>query len=261
MRHTFEGPHSGDVTVVDELGTSTGPVLVYLHSEWGAFEEPPLPGELLDGNRVLVVHLPGWGVSTSVRPAAGLPDLALVVWWALDRLDVGEIRLVGHGIGATLAAEMAAAQPGRVGSLALLAPWGMFDEADPGADMFALLPRDLNPLIYADPDGPVATAQQPRPADAHETGLAVIRRVQMLGTASNYLFPIPDTGIAERLYRLAEVPVLLVWGARDGVVPPSLAALWTGYLPHARSEVVQDAAHMVPYESADARKLILEFLA
>ncbi|MEO3862338.1 alpha/beta fold hydrolase [Acrocarpospora sp. B8E8] len=260
MRHTFEGPHQGDVTVVDEHGTPGGPVVVYLHSEWGALEEPPLSGELLDGARVLVAHLPGWGVSTSVRAASSLPDLALTLWWALDRLEVGAVRLAGHGLGATLAAEMAVAQPARVDALALMAPWGMFDEADPGADMFALLPRDLNPLIYADPEGPVAAAQQPRPADAHETGLAVIRRVQVLGAASNYLFPIPDTGIAERLYRLAGVPVLLVWGARDGVVPPSLAGLWSDHLPHARSEVVADAAHMVPYESADARKLVGEFL-
>ncbi|MFF5111946.1 alpha/beta fold hydrolase [Streptosporangium sp. NPDC000509] len=259
IRHDFEGPHQGDLTIVDEHGTADGPVLVYLHSEWGAFEEPPLSGELLESSRVLVVHLPGWGVSTSVRPASSLADMALAVWWALDRLETGVARLVGHGIGATLAVEMAAAQPGRVESLALMTPWGMFDEADPGADMFALLPRDLAPLIYADPNGPVAAAHLPKPADAHETGLAVIRRVQVLGAASNYLFPIPDTGIAERLYRLAHVPVLLLWGAQDGVVPSSLAARWTEHLPHARSVVVQDAAHMLPYESADARKLVLEF--
>lgn len=144
---------------------------------------------------------------------------------------------------------MGVQQPSRTTALVLATPFGIFDDEHPGVDMFGLMARDVQRHLYADPTGPVALAHNPPSADAYEQGLAAIRRVQTLGAASNYLFPVPDTGIAARLYRVAGVPTVLLWGGRDGVVPADSARGWTRLLPEATSEVVPEAAHMLPYES------------
>lgn len=248
----MDGPQAGARIVVDELGAADGPVVVWLHSEWGLYDDPPLDGSVLTEARVLVVHQPGWGRSTGEEHLGTLQDVATAYWWLLDRLGVVEpVVIAGHGIGATVAAEMAVQQPGRVTSMILAAPFGLWDDQIGGADLFALLPKDIAPHLYADPTGPLAEEQFPTTRTAHERGLAGIRRAQTLGPASRYLYPLPDTGLASRLYRLVDSDVVLLWGARDGVTPVGLAALWQQHVPDAELIFVENAAHMVAYETDD----------
>jgi pimeloyl-ACP methyl ester carboxylesterase len=80
--------------------------------------------------------------------------------------------------------------------------------------------------------------------------LAAIRRAEVLGEAGRYLFPLPDTGIENRLYRLAATDVRLLWGEHDGVVPTGISERWTATLPSAKSSVVAGSAHMLVYETS-----------
>jgi pimeloyl-ACP methyl ester carboxylesterase len=247
-RLTVKGPAGSEFIVDDDENGAD--VVVWLHSELGPFSDPPVPATTLERSRFLTPHLPGWGVSS--RGDAGfdsLPDLALVLWYVLDELSVGTVTLAGHGIGATLALEMGIQQPQRAQAIVAAAPFGIVDESNPGVDMFALLPPDLFPHLYVEPRGEIAAGHYPTPSDPHEKGLAAIRRVEVLGEAGRYLFPLPDNGIEDRLYRIATSQVHLLWGEQDGVVPATIASRWTSALPSARSTVVPNAAHMLPYES------------
>jgi pimeloyl-ACP methyl ester carboxylesterase len=194
------------------------------------------------------VHLPGFGVSPGGDRFDGIGDLASVVWWALEQLGLDRPVLAGHGLGATLAAEMAIQQPTAVAHLALATPFGLFDVDDTGVDVFALIPKDLQPHLYADPASELVLRHFPPAADAYERGLSAIRRVEVLGSTSRYLFPIPDTNVAARAYRLSAVPTTIWFGAADGVVPPSLAFGWSAAVPHADVRTVDGVAHMLPYE-------------
>ena len=40
-----------------------------------------------------------------------------------------------------------------------------------------------------------------------------------LGMAGKILFPIPDRGLAQRLYRIT-AKTLIVWGREDALIPP-----------------------------------------
>jgi pimeloyl-ACP methyl ester carboxylesterase len=53
----------------------------------------------------------------------------------------------------------------------------------------------------------------------------------------------------DRLYLAADVPVMLVWGDRDPIVPVAHAALAAEALPHARLSIVPKSGHM-PHRSA-----------
>jgi pimeloyl-ACP methyl ester carboxylesterase len=83
---------------------------------------------------VLAWEAPGYGASTPVGPTEPLPrDYAARVWAWLDALGVTHpITLVGHSLGALMAASATAAQPARVSRLVLLAPaqgYGLADAA------------------------------------------------------------------------------------------------------------------------------------
>lgn len=257
-RREFEGPH-GAKLVVEQRGDAGEPTLVWLHGEWGVLPgDAVFEGDVAEGWRLIAPHHPGWGVSTGEAAFPTLQELALAYWWMLDTLgDVTSPVLAGHGLGAALAAEMAAQQPHRVSALLLVAPAGIWDDAIGGADIFSLLPKDVAPMLYADPQGEAAQAHFPPAKDAHDKAMAGVRRVQALAPASRYIFPLPETGIARRLYRLnapREVPVTVLWGARDGVVPAGLAEHWRAALPQLRVEVLEDVAHMVPVEAPSRLK-------
>jgi pimeloyl-ACP methyl ester carboxylesterase len=247
-RHEIDGPFEGMTFVLDQHGDGSAADVVWLHGEWGALDGVPWDERTTERARVHEVHLPGWGVSTGVERFDSLQQLATAVWWALDRCELDRVLLAGHGIGAALAFELAAQQPQRVLGVVAAAPFGIVLEEEPGADLFGLLARDVLPHLYTDPAGELVARHFPPPADAHEKGLASIRRVEVLGAASRFLFPLPDTDVASRLYRLADVPVELLWGADDGLVPAAVAAEWERHLPRARSTVVDGVAHMLPYE-------------
>jgi pimeloyl-ACP methyl ester carboxylesterase len=236
---------------------------VWLHSEWGSYDDPPLTEAVLSRARVATIQHPGWSVSDGIERFHSLPDLATAYWWALDQIDlVGPVVLAGHGIGATIAAEMIAQQPQRVRTAVFVTPFGLFRDDFPGVDIFALVARDVLPHLYAEPEGPIAMSHWPAPADGHERGLQAIRRVQVLGAAGRFLFPIPDTGVKHRLYRLRDTSIHLVFGGRDGIVPPELSKSWLELLPQAECTVIKDGSHMLPYEHADEiSKIVTDALA
>jgi pimeloyl-ACP methyl ester carboxylesterase len=250
-RRVVEGPFAGVKIVIDVTGSGDVP-LIWLHSEWGTYGDPPLSERVLASAKVITINHPGWGVSEGIETILSLTDLATAYWWALDQLDfVTPVVIAGHGIGATIAAEMIAQQPQRTMGAVFVTPFGFFREDFPGVDIFALLPKDVMVHMYADPDGAVASAHWPPAADGYERGMQAIRRVSVLGAASRFLFPIPDTGVKRRLYRLRSTPIRLMFGAQDGVVPPELSDLWLAALPDAECTIVQGAGHMLPYEVPD----------
>ena len=95
---------------------------------------------------VLAWEAPGYGASTPVRPWAPVArDYAAHLWCWLDALCVRRpITLVGHSLGALMAARAALAQPSRVARLVLLAPAQGYGQADA-----SLRQQKLNDRLHA----------------------------------------------------------------------------------------------------------------
>lgn len=251
QRHEIDGPMPGLRFVIDETGSPSGRTVVWLHGALGALSGGPSADDLGDDVRLITLHHLGFGLSTGIEHFDTISDLAVAYWWALDQLHLDSAVVVGHCFGGAVAAEMAAQQPQRVAGLVLLAPYGMFDERDPGLDLYGTTAKDLLPALYTDPTGDVAASHNPPPSDARQRGEQNIERVQFLAASGRFLFPIPDTGIARRTYRLAAMPVELVWGETDRLVTRPVLDKWQAALPHARALVVP-GGHMFPYESPSA---------
>ncbi|GAC1529336.1 MAG: alpha/beta hydrolase [Acidimicrobiales bacterium] len=231
-------------------GPPDGPPVVFFHGAAGLLGDDRFFDGLGDaGFRVLVPEMPGYGSSTGETFLEDMLDFTLHGWDIVDALGVDRPVLIGHGMGGMMTAEMAAVAPQRVASLVLVAPNGLWDDHNPVPDLFALLPFQFAPLLFADES--VGAALLSGGAVDFEDMEALteffVGNSRRLGTAGKILFPIPNRRLSKRLYRVT-AQTLLVWGDRDRYLVPTYAALWQEALPSAQLQVIEGAAHMVPYD-------------
>ncbi len=244
-----------DVTIFEE---GSGPPLLFLHGtsglQWGEALET-LAGE----HRLIAPRHPGYG-DESQQALDSIHDLVYAYLDLLDALELRDVPVVGHGLGGMIAAELAATQPERFSRLVLLAPLGLFDAAEPTFDFFACTPQEMAAAFFKDPDSPAARAAGDRGlariaevGHESEEGQALIEvyieRTRTMATAAKYLWPIPNRGLQKRMHRIT-MPVQLIWGMHDRVVPPSYADRFERLLPDVRCAHV-DAGHELLLEAAE----------
>jgi pimeloyl-ACP methyl ester carboxylesterase len=225
------GPGAGPVLRLDTVmhvtapgANGSQPPLVCVHglsasSRWWARVVAPMAGS----GPVVLVDLP-----RSLKPsdAAG---------WLAARIEELEspVDLAGHSLGALLSVRVAALRPELVRRLVLISPPG-------------IRPR-RSPLAYA---WPLArTVLHTRPAflarltyDGLRAGPRNLARGGLHVASAN---------ITAELGAVA-APTLLVWGARDRVVPVEEAPAWLERLHEARLVVIPGAGHVPMVESPRA---------
>jgi pimeloyl-ACP methyl ester carboxylesterase len=104
--------------VVTRDGPAAAPCLVMLHQTPRSWDEFGAVVDLIDGYRVVVPDLPGYG--SSQAPADNtIESTATAVLEMMDVLDVPRAHMVGHHFGGLVAYHLAASAPERVLSLVL----------------------------------------------------------------------------------------------------------------------------------------------
>jgi len=76
-------------------------------------------------------------------------------------------------------------------------------------------------------------------------------RQRNLGSATKFLWPIPDRGLTRRLPYI-EAPTLVLHGAQDGLIPPAYGQRLASLIPNAAFQVIEGAAHMPMIEAPEA---------
>ena len=179
------------------------------------------------GRRVVLVDLPGFGALGGHRRL--LPIVGQAEWLA-DRLAVDPetaagIDLVGHSLGGSVCARVAAARPELVRRLVLVAPGGVPTERGPLADLGSLLQMGW----YAGPRFWPTLAR-----DARRTGL---RSLDAAGRDVR-------TDDATPLLACILAPTLLLWGDRDTLVPRGDIDRIAAGIAGARIEVFPGIGHV-----------------
>lgn len=234
-----------------------GPTIGFLAGLGGPARWTPFLECLSKSRRVVVPSLPGFPGGSGHE---GLDDVAAWVAATLDILEATSLfgaDLVGASVGGMLAAEVAALAPGSVKRLALIAPFGLFDEEAPVADVFSCLPKDVGSLLCAEPRFHDHHFSVPHGESEAEWALTMTRAAD---AAARLLWPVPDRGLSQRLHRI-RVPTLILWGADDQVIPPSYAARFADLIgPKARTVTLENAGHMVELDVAEeAARAMLDF--
>jgi len=229
-----------------------GRPLVSFHGAGGLLEAEPLLERLSERYRVYAPVWPGYGEEPGEDLIEDMLDFALHGWDVIEALGIETPHLLGHSMGGMIAAEMACLAPHSLGRLALISPAGVWLDDNPIPDLFAMLPFELAPLLFHDPEAGVKLLTGGvdfSNMDALQDFM--IRNSRRLGTAGKILFPIPNRRLSKRLYRQT-AKTLLIWGESDKFIPALYAERWQALLPDADLVTIAEAGHMIPYEQPDA---------
>lgn len=230
----------------------TGPDLVYLHGAGGVTAEDPFLQALAAKHHVYAPLIPGYGDSQEAPEIRDMLDFTLHTWDVVEALGLKDPILVGHSMGGMIAAEMAAVAPNDVSRLALICPAGLWDDDHPIADIFSLLPFEMPAVLFHDAVAGAAMLTAGRNVeDPNFLQTYLVNNARQLGMAGRILFPIPERGLVERLYRI-KAKTVIVWGDSDRLTPPFYAHGFKKGIAGSELVSIPEAGHMVIVEKTPA---------
>ena len=199
----------------------------------------PAPGDA-GSRRVVAMDLVGAGSSDHPEPSVAndyrIPWQAKRVVDLLDRLGLEQAVVVGHGLGGTVATHLAAAHPGRVQALALVAPYvvdpphAMLSSwlSLPAVGELAMLTLRRSAVEQFLARGRASGQVEPRELDVVWDRLG---REGATQAALSMLRALGDLRPTREALRQVQAPTLVLGGERDRVVPLSHlrdCAAWVG---------------------------------
>ena len=243
------------------LGEGDGTPVLLVHG-FGAdlnawmFNQPVLA----ERRRVIAVDLPGHGGSDKAVDGGKAETLADAVAGAADALDIGRAHLVGHSLGGAIAALLALRRPERVASLTLIASAGLGPEVNAAfLDGFLRAGRrreavEVLGLLVHDPALVSRTMVEDVLRYKRLDGVAAA-----LSSIAQACFPggRQSLDLAAEIATLA-VPVQLIWGREDRIIPVAHAEALAGRLP---VHILDQSGHLPHMEKApEVNRLISRFI-
>jgi pimeloyl-ACP methyl ester carboxylesterase len=236
---------------VQYLEGGKGQPLVFLHGAGGMTLEDPFLAKLAERFHVHAPFLPGYGESQECPELRDMLDITLHTFDVVEALGLKDPILVGHSMGGMIAAEMAAIAPHEVSRLALICPAGLWLDDHPIPDFFSTLPFEMPALLFHDAAAGAAMMTAGRDvADPNFLQTYLVTNARQLGMAGLILFPIPERGLAGRLYRV-RARTILVWGDSDKLIAPVYAQEFKRKIAGSQLVSIPEAGHMVIFEKAD----------
>lgn len=256
----------------------SGPALLLIHGIGDSSEGwEPLLSELATRFTVIAPDLLGHGRSAKPRADYSVAAYANGMRDLLDVLDIDTVTVVGHSLGGGVAAQFGYQYPERCERLVLVASGGVGPEVTPilrlaslpGADLVMIpmgLPTSRLALRLVGRALQLVGADLGRDADELERVISALPDAAARGAFSRTLRSVVDwrgqvVTMRDRAYLTDEVPVLLIWGGHDGIIPVRHAELAAAAMPSARLEVFDEAGHF-PHHSDPQRfvRCIVDFV-
>lgn len=236
-----------------------GDALGYIPGYAGLPRWTPFLDRLAERRRVIAPSLPGFPGATGHHDLDTHLDWVIAAHDVLAQSGVIGADLVATGFGAALVADVAAIWREAAKSLTLISPFGLFDENEPTADVWAVRPNTIQNIVVANPDRFQELTAQPNDVDRVEWQVSLARANE---AAARYLWPLGNTGLNKRLHRI-EVPTLLIWGEEDKVVPRSYAEKFQqGIKGQSKVETIPGAGHLAELDQPDrVAEAVLQFVS
>jgi pimeloyl-ACP methyl ester carboxylesterase len=241
------------------FAVSNDPVLL-LHGQPGAAADwEPLRGALGDDVRTVAIDRPGWDRRTGVTDLAGNAAAACA---ALDRAQFTRATVVGHSLGAAVAAWLACTQPERVGRLVLIAPAANTDSL--GTVDYLLAAPVVGWLASVGAMAGVGLVLGARPlrrwvAEAtalddrylRAAGRVLLTPAGWRAFVREQRFLVRDLPALERRLGGITAPTTIVAGTGDHVVPVAATRRLADQIPGAELVMVEHAGHLLHVQHAN----------
>ena len=237
----------------------TGPKLGFLAGFGGLPRWVPMLDELAKTRTVIVPSLPGFpGGDRGHSVLDSHLDWMIAVRETLEQAGLSGADLAASSVGASLALEVAALWPAMVKRLAVIAPFGLFDEKDPPTDPWAQRGDQVPGLMCNDPEIYKALKAVPDGANSIEWPIEQTRAAE---SAARIFWPLGNTRIEKRL-RLIHAPTLLLWGEHDKIMPRGYAAIFAnGISGKTATKIIAGAGHLAELDKpAEVSAAILAFM-
>jgi pimeloyl-ACP methyl ester carboxylesterase len=258
----------GATVNVVELGD--GPTLLFIHGLGGCWhnwlEQLPV---FAASHHVVAFDLPGFGDSPMPLERISISSYVGMTQELLEVLGVPSAVVVGNSMGGLIAAELSLSSPEQVERLALVSPAGLTLER--AQDPVPVL-RRLYPIVSASGSWLSAHADQVARRSRLREGL--------LATVAAHPEQIPPALAAEQLRgmgkpglwaafedlvthsireRLGDIgcPTLIVWGAKDHVLPVRHADIFAASIPDSHLVVYADTGHVAMLERPEEFNALL----
>ena len=250
---------------VSYLEAGEGPLLLLVHGmagtarNWETVIEP-----LALHSTVVAPDFPGHGNSAPGGGDYSLGSLASGLRDLMVALGHDRATLVGHSLGGGVALQFAYQFPEMVERLVLVSSGGLGPEvgiilraaALPGADLFIRATAGPGSVAGSWLTGALGKVGLRPNADLAEVGRGYAsladedRRKAFLSTLHSVVGTEGQRVAAlDRLYLAESLPTLIVWGARDPIIPVEHGRAAHAQLPGSRLEVFPDTGHVPMLES------------
>lgn len=249
-----------------------GPPVALIHGVAGRADQWQKVIELLARSHTVVApDLLGHGESAKPRGDYSLGAHATGIRDLLVALGLTRASVVGHSFGGGIAMQFAYQFPERCERLVLVSSGGLGDEVHallraatlPGSEyvlpmlahprvlaIASVLPRGLGRLGLR--TGPDLTEM----ARAYQSLSKAEARSAFIQTLRGVIDPTGQRiNASDRLYLAAKMPSMVIWGARDRIIPAEHAEVAHAGMPDSRLEIFDDAGHFPhlddPYRFAE----------
>jgi pimeloyl-ACP methyl ester carboxylesterase len=248
---------------VEILIKGHGQNLLFLHAGHGFEPDDPLVTALSKHFRVFAPSHPGFGASGKPDHLNSMEDLVFFYLDLIEELQLSDLIVVGVSFGGWIAAELATRGTGRISKLVLIDAVGVkFSgrETRDIKDIFATSLEEIPEIFFHDQAKAMALLGNfdfKNMSLESTTRFARNREALLLFGWSPTLY---NPKLLGRLYRV-HVPVLVLWGADDAVVPVEYGKKYAASFSDGKFAVVKNAGHYGYLEQpAEFAREVTEFL-
>jgi pyruvate dehydrogenase E2 component (dihydrolipoamide acetyltransferase) len=242
-----------------ETGTGNGGTPVLLIHGFGGdlnnwmFTQPALS----ETHQVIALDLPGHGGSSKNVGNGDITTFTNILRDFLSTLGIAKAHMVGHSLGGAIALRIALDHPDSVASLTLIAPAALGPDIDDdfiGDFIAAGRRKQLEPVVAKLVADPALISRDMledllrfKRLDGVTQALTTIRSANFEGGQHEIM--------RDRLASLGNLPVQIIWGAEDRIIPPRHAE---GLPPHIQVHLIPGAGHLPHMEkSAEVNRLLM----
>jgi pimeloyl-ACP methyl ester carboxylesterase len=269
-RHLHRVQLPGGEVNYAEVGEGTPIVFIHgITNSWQGWLEN-MPHFAARGYRAIALDLPGFGASPMPSWPIDMPAYARLLHDFCEKLGVGgDVTMVGNSMGGLVAAEAALSSPGRFERLVLVSAAGFIN---------TWLPHQRGAVTSQ------AWDTFGRPFGAAARFFVTHRRARWLMFRFAFRYPgrirkellweqmasgVPCPGFGPSLRAVIsydardrleeiEIPVMIVWGMDDRVIPSVAALSYHRRIPHSRLEIFERTGHVPQMERPRRFNRILE---